>query len=320
MPATMLRAEVSPPLADLPPHLARQVWRGGQLGRTAERVVPTGQAALDAELPGGGWPVGGLTELLMEQPGIGELRLLAPALRGLTADGPQARYVALIAPPYLPYAPALAAWGIALERVIWIKADARQALWAAEQTLKHEGVGAVLVWLPKVRADALRRLQVMAQDGQALAFLLRPASAATQSSAAPLRILCRAGCGLGGLAAPAATAASARRSGSLAHQAANPDPANAANAADQYASYLQLELFKRRGPALAAPLHVRLPLEESAGWPRVAPLPSWFNDVPELELAAHAVTPLQETNHVVDRRDVAGSAARSAQAAVTAGA
>jgi hypothetical protein len=336
MPATMLRAKVSPPLAELPPHLARQVWRGGQLGRSANRVVPTGHAALDAELPGGGWPVGGLTELLLAQPGIGELRLLRPALQALTADGPQARYVALIAPPYLPYAPALAAWGIALERVIWIKADARQALWAAEQTLKHEGLGAVLLWLPTVRADALRRLQVMAQDGQALAFLLRPAGAAAQSSAAPLRILCRAvgaAEGRAGMASAAgrdkvkATAQGARAAVAV---AAAEDVDHADHADDQYASYLQLDIFKRRGPALAAPLHVRLALEQPAGWPRaapsvtpplapsVAPLPYWFNEVPALELAAPAVIPLQESHHVVDRRDAARSAARSAQAAVIA--
>jgi len=271
-PASGPPTRLSQPLASLPPHLARQVWRGGQLGRAGARVVSTGQAALDAELPGGGWPSGGLIELLLEQPGIGELRLLAPVLRTLTADGPQARYVALVAPPHLPYAATLAAWGIALERVLWIKADARQALWAAEQTLKHEGLGAVLVWLPKVRADALRRLQVLAQDGQTLAFLMRPAGAAAQSSPAPLRILCRAG------AWSEPQGVRAERSGGALD--------DMASATDQRASCLQLEIFKRRGPALAAPLRLRLPLEMSAGWPRAAAAQFSFAAVPEAQMSA----------------------------------
>ena len=326
MPATIVQARVSQPLASLPPHLARQVWRGGQLGRAACKSVPSGQAALDAELPGGGWPTGGLTELLLAQPGMGEMRLLAPALRALTANGPQARYVALIAPPYLPNAPTLAAWGIALERVIWVKADAdaRQALWAAEQTLKHDGVGAVLVWLPKVRADALRRLQVLAQDGQALAFLMRPASAAAQSSPAPLRILCRALPG-------AESVVRADPHGGVADAGANP----AAHAEDQHTSCLQLEILKRRGPALAAPLCLRLPLEVPAGWPVVATLPFSIHGAAETEAladlqehamdrsessghdASHDLAHLQENSDVVDRRDAAGSAARSARTALT---
>jgi len=330
MPATIVQARVSQPLASLPPHLARQVWRGGQLGRAACKGVPSGQAALDVELPGGGWPTGGLTELLLAQPGMGEMRLLAPALRALTADGPQARYVALIAPPYLPNAPTLAAWGIALERVIWVKADAdaRQALWAAEQTLKHDGVGAVLVWLPKVRADALRRLQVLAQDGQALAFLMRPASAAAQSSPAPLRILCRA-------LPEAESVVRADSHGGFADAGANPAAHAAAHAGDQHTSYLQLEILKRRGPALAAPLCLRLPLEVSAGWPVVTTLPFSIHGAAETEQlasvqehaidrsestghdASHDLAHLQENSDVVDRRDAAGSAARSTRTAFT---
>jgi protein ImuA len=52
-------------------------------GRTQQAVLASGHAALDAQLPGGGWPVGALTELLLPHPGVGELRLLAPALAAL---------------------------------------------------------------------------------------------------------------------------------------------------------------------------------------------------------------------------------------------
>src|SRR5439155_94788 len=51
------------------------VWRGGaSFSRAA--AVPSGFSVLDSELPGGGWPTGGLTEILGLQQGIGEPRRL----------------------------------------------------------------------------------------------------------------------------------------------------------------------------------------------------------------------------------------------------
>src|SRR3546814_8292766 len=50
-------------------------------------------------LPGQGWPLGSLIELLPSQPGIGEIRLLQPALASLGSE----RSVALVRPPYEPY-------------------------------------------------------------------------------------------------------------------------------------------------------------------------------------------------------------------------
>lgn len=66
-----------------PARLHPGIWRAHQVGAGAARTTRTGFAALDAQLPGGGWPHAVLTELLLGQPGIGELRLLAPALRAL---------------------------------------------------------------------------------------------------------------------------------------------------------------------------------------------------------------------------------------------
>jgi hypothetical protein len=91
------------------------IWRGSELARTGCPGIASGFAALDAELPGGGWPCGALTEILPQHEGIGELRILGPALAQLAAQG---KFIAWIAPPYLPYAPALAAAGIGLERVL----------------------------------------------------------------------------------------------------------------------------------------------------------------------------------------------------------
>jgi protein ImuA len=89
-PATVVDAAPAPsdepPGLDLALHPA--VWRASQIGGGAQPASPSGFAALDAELPGGGWPHGVLTELLLPQPGIGELRLLAPVLRAVSTPAP----------------------------------------------------------------------------------------------------------------------------------------------------------------------------------------------------------------------------------------
>ena len=109
------------------------VWRGGAL-TSAAPALPTGFPALDAELAGGGWPTGALTEILCNHQGIGELGLLLPALAALTRAG---KRVVWLSPPHLPYAPALAAAGIDLTQLAVIRAPGRRdALWAAEQVLR----------------------------------------------------------------------------------------------------------------------------------------------------------------------------------------
>ncbi|MEJ5212054.1 MAG: translesion DNA synthesis-associated protein ImuA [Burkholderiales bacterium] len=162
------------------------LWRGDQLAQVAQPSLASGFEALDRELPGGGWPVGALTELLHEREGIGELRLLLPALARLTGAG---RWVAWVAPPHLPYAPALAAAGIDLARLLVIGAvSPRDDLWAAEQALRAGSMGAVLFWPGELDARAARRLQLAAEAGGAAGFLYRPLAAATEPSPAALRI------------------------------------------------------------------------------------------------------------------------------------
>src|SRR5437763_13293581 len=108
------------------------VWRGGA-ALTAVPALATGFPDLDAELPGGGWPAGALTEILGRHEGIGELQLLLPALAALTSAGKRAVW---LAPPHLPYAPALAAAGVDLANLVVVRAPGRHdALWAAEQAL-----------------------------------------------------------------------------------------------------------------------------------------------------------------------------------------
>jgi cell division inhibitor SulA/protein ImuA len=162
------------------------IWRGSEFARTGCPGIATGFAALDAELPGGGWPCAALTEILPQHEGIGELRILGPALAQLASQG---KFVAWIAPPYLPYAPALDAAGIDLERVVIVKtAKDGDSLWAAEQALRSAACGGVLAWPREIRYTQLRRLQLAAEGGRCLAVLFRPTRAGREPTPAVLRI------------------------------------------------------------------------------------------------------------------------------------
>jgi hypothetical protein len=179
------------------------LWRADEIAPAAGRdaTVASGFAALDAELPGGGWPQGQLVELLLDAPGIGELSLLAPALARCTQDARACVWVlpceraASTALPTLPYPPALAAAGVDLARALFVQPETpREAFWAIEQSLRAAHLGALLAWLPPTTSSregefrALRRLQLLAGRQQALVFLLRDARALHAPSPAALRL------------------------------------------------------------------------------------------------------------------------------------
>ena len=160
------------------------IWRRSSAQQQV-RALATGLPELDARLPGGGWPLGALSEILIDHDGIGELSLLMPALAALTQ---RRQRVVFVAPPYIPYAPALSACGLDLRYVVQIDADARKGAWSAEQCLRSGSCGAVLGWLDEADYTQLRRLQLAAESGEALAFLFRPARAAAKTSPAALRL------------------------------------------------------------------------------------------------------------------------------------
>jgi hypothetical protein len=163
-----------------------QLCQHGQRRRDPHSVLPSGFAELDAHLPGGGWPNGAVAELMSDAVGIGELGLLLPALSNLTRAG---RYIAWIAPPYMPYAPALAQRGLSLERVLLIRTSTlQQTLWATEQALRCPAIGAVLSWPAYIIDRNVRRLQLAAEAGGSVGFLYRPPAAALESSPAALRL------------------------------------------------------------------------------------------------------------------------------------
>ncbi|MCK9260153.1 MAG: translesion DNA synthesis-associated protein ImuA [Azoarcus sp.] len=169
-------------LATLPAGL---VWQGRQLAHQNGPVLPTGHAALDAELPGGGWPGAAMTELLADQTGVGELSLLMPLLR---RSGPT-RWQVWIAPPQIPYAPALHAAGVNLGSLLLLTpATPAEAVWATRQALDSASCHAVLAWLPQIDSAGLRRLQLAAEQGSTPLFLFRTLATARQPSPAPLRL------------------------------------------------------------------------------------------------------------------------------------
>jgi protein ImuA len=207
---------MSPSSSPLPlEHLHPALWRAHQLGRGRDAVHASGYAALDAELPGGGWPQRAITELLLTGAGWGEMRLLAPALARVGAAG---RGVLLLGPPAEPCAEALAQLGLDLARCVVIRGD--DLLWPLEQALRSGQVGAIVAWAPpRLKGEALRRLQLAAQSHEGPAFVVRPAGVAAQPSPAPLR---------------------------LALAGAGPDA-------------MAVRLLKRRGPALEEPVLLALP-------------------------------------------------------------
>ena len=164
------------------------IWRGRSL-TTRIDTLASGFPELDARLVGGGWPKVGLVEILATHLGSGELRLLLPLLAAVTHQ-PQARWCTWIAPPLTPYAPALAAHGVNLTRILVVRV-AKAPEWACEQALICGACDVVLTWITQpLKPRIVRRLQLATQRGRTLAFLLRPWSsrAAQEPSHALLRL------------------------------------------------------------------------------------------------------------------------------------
>ncbi len=165
--------------------LCRQghVWRGRQVMESDAPRLCIGHTALDEAL-GGGLQSGSLTEILSEG-GLG-LSLLLPVLASL---GEQARWLAWMAPPHQPYAPALLQAGIPVERILLIHGgQPKQDLWALEQALNSGQCSAVLAWPRRILPAQLRRLQLAAEQGGALGVLFRPLEALQESSPAGFRL------------------------------------------------------------------------------------------------------------------------------------
>lgn len=161
-----------------------RIWRGRNTGH-APATISSGHAPLDAALPGGGWPCHALSEILIPADGHGELQLLLPALAAVASA--QAM-VALIDPPYVPFAPAWQRHGVNPAWLAIIDSGRRDSLWAAEQCLRSGACAAVVLWPHQVTQTQLRRLQVAAESGRSMGFVYRDARCAGEASPAAVRV------------------------------------------------------------------------------------------------------------------------------------
>ena len=165
-----------------------RIWRGPQTAVVAAEA--SGHANLDACLPGGGWPLGALSEILIEADGHGEMSLLLPVLARLSESE---RPIVMVDPPYLPYPVALSQSKLRNARVHVLKVSGKNAWWAAEQCLASNACSAVLCWPANIDERGLRRLQLAAESGRCLAFAFRDQRHAAQSSPAALRLRVHSG-------------------------------------------------------------------------------------------------------------------------------
>ena len=183
------------------------IWLASKISKDISQGISSTYPLLDQHLYGSGWPRDGLAELLLNKLGIGELRLLTPALAKLSQE--QNRWLLWVSPPYIPYAPALAMAGINLDKVLIVKTTTLEnTLWVIEKALASKSCSAVLAWpdyqtnnqtnttngaskkhfKSALKEKQLRRLQVASKEGQSLGVLFRNTNAARNSSPAELRI------------------------------------------------------------------------------------------------------------------------------------
>ena len=160
-----------------------QLWRGREHSdQGGVEFLPTGFEGLDECI--GGWPRAALVELLSAH-GQG-LSLLVPLLVRL---GREHRWLAWVDPPWQLHAPALAARGIAVSRILLVRSGERQArFWTMEQLLRSGNCALVACWPGLMEAAQVRRLQLAAEQGDSLGVLFRSLEAASRPSMAALRL------------------------------------------------------------------------------------------------------------------------------------
>ncbi|MBL8469028.1 translesion DNA synthesis-associated protein ImuA [Methyloversatilis discipulorum] len=162
------------------------LWRANDTVVDACPTVSTGHPALDAELPGGGWPVGDMSEVLTDCCGHGEVSLLLPMLaQASQADG----WMVWVAPPWYPNVSALAAAGLRTHRMLVIQAGSTgERVWAMRHALDSGACSAVIGWFDRVDTALLRRLQLAVREAALPLVLFRSAADAHIASPAALRL------------------------------------------------------------------------------------------------------------------------------------
>jgi cell division inhibitor SulA len=162
------------------------LWRASESASYRCPAQDTGNAELNSLLPGGGWPMGAVTEILCDTPGIGEIRLLAPLLNVLSQ---QDKWILWVCPPCLPYPQGLENQGIDHSKILLVRnIRAQSSLWVIEQGLRSGQCSAVLAWPEKINSAQIRRLQLACANTSNHCFIFRLKKFAAEQSPAHLRL------------------------------------------------------------------------------------------------------------------------------------
>lgn len=212
------------------------MWRASSLDCDYRQGIATGFHQLDEKLAGEGWPSDAITEFLLPRFGIGELRLLMPALSLLSKS--QSRWQVWVSPPHIPYAPALVQAGIRLDRQLIVQPQSEEdTLWVLSKALASGACSLVMAWPGRIRPEHVRRLQVACRDGQCAGILFRSDQHIRTPSPAELRVRLHTG------------------TDRARHHAV---PNHAPPARVDSSTHIALHILKRRGGWAQAPFELRL--------------------------------------------------------------
>jgi len=167
----------------------RNAWEKNTLpssSRATSLVTATGVDGLDGLLPCGGWPQGGLVELIVPDEYTDALSLVMPALVQLSWQG---RWIAMVAPPCQTRARLFTDADLNPAKVLQVNPHpGRSALWTAESMLQSGNCSVVLAW-PNCNTELMdRRLQKAAANGKALGILVRYEGLSVPPSGADVRL------------------------------------------------------------------------------------------------------------------------------------
>jgi len=157
----------------------------------SNKVIATGFKPLDEQLHSRGWLLGASTEFGLSTFGVGELRLLIPALRTLMAQPQSQQNIVFITPPHLPFASAFIKEHIDINKLLIVRPPTiKDTLWATEQALLAECCAAVVSWTGHydLTVRELRRLQLAAEKTRTWNVLFRHYDCLQQASPSSLRI------------------------------------------------------------------------------------------------------------------------------------
>ncbi len=174
------------------------IWRASALHQqqslNADKYMPqgidTGFSMLNEKLADAGWPANGVTEILYDRQGVGEISILLPALQRLSESE---KWLIWISPPHRLHGPALAAVGINTHRLMLVhphsgSRSSRDCLWSTEEAIKSGAASAVLSWPGQIKPEHVRRLQIVAAQHHTPCFLFREQGAAATPCALRIHV------------------------------------------------------------------------------------------------------------------------------------